>query len=81
VRQTRGEFTQIASRCGGRKPHESCLLVRQGLAGHALKVIERPWKSDRFGGRRILDKSLRGPVLLFTDLHKDHKGRAQPVLL
>jgi hypothetical protein len=81
VRQTRGKCTRIALRYRGKKPHESCLLVRQGRAGRALEVVKRPWKIDRFGGRRMLNEFLRGPVRFFTELHKGHKGWAQPILL
>jgi hypothetical protein len=74
VRQTRAKCTQIASRCWGTKPHESSLLVGQDLVGQTLEVIERPWKSDRFGGRRSVGKNLIGQAYFINDSRQGHKG-------
>jgi len=46
----------------------------QDLEGCTLKVIERSWKFDRFGGRKSTDENLLDPLHFFTDVHKGHKG-------
>lgn len=74
MRQTRGKLTQVASRCWGSKPHESSLLVGQDLTGHTLEVIERSWKSDRFGGRRSVGKNLIGQAYFISIRAKTKKG-------
>jgi hypothetical protein len=40
--------------------------VRQDLTGHTLEVIERLWKSDRFGGHRVVSEYLQDWVLFYS---------------
>jgi hypothetical protein len=48
--------------------------VGQDLVGQTLEVIERPWKSDRFGGRRSVGKNLIGQAYFINDSRQGHKG-------
>lgn len=41
----------------------------QDLISQALEAIERSWKVNRFGGYRVSDKYLQGPVYVFIGLH------------
>lgn len=48
--------------------------MRQDLSGYALEVIERLWKSDRFGGHRVVSEYLQDWVLFYSIRTKVKKG-------
>jgi len=46
----------------------------QDLEGYTLKVIERSWKFNRFGGCRAVNEYLIDPLHIFSDMLKGQKG-------